>query len=86
FTITRYFSSEDGHISIQSGVQGVIKEKKDWLQVVDENGRILYHFNTPNAAPYAFTKTSLVAYIQHHIVSNYKFTYLAIELEEKIVL
>ena len=28
----------------------------------------------------------LVAYIQHHIESNYKFTYWEIELEEKKVL
>lgn len=86
FTISRYISSEDGHISLQSEVQDLIKEKNDWLQVVDENGKILYHFNTPNDVPNAYTKTSLVAYIQHHIESNYKFTYLEIELEEKKVL
>lgn len=83
FTISRYISSEDGHISLQSEVQDLIKEKNDWLQVVDENGKILYHFNTPNDVPDAYTKTSLVAYIQHHIESNYKFTYWEIELEEK---
>ncbi|ACK61956.1 MULTISPECIES: sensor histidine kinase [Bacillus] len=83
FTISRYISSEDGHISLQSEVQDLIKEKNDWLQVVDENGKILYHFNTPNDVPNAYTKTSLVAYIQHHIESNYKFTYWEIELEEK---
>lgn len=75
FTISRYISSKDGHISLQSEVQDLIKEKNDWLQVVDENGKILYHFNTPNDVPNAYTKTSLVAYIQHHIESNYKFTY-----------
>ncbi|WP_410992640.1 sensor histidine kinase [Bacillus cereus] len=83
FTISRYLSSEDGHISLQSEVQDLIKEKNDWLQIVDENGKILYHFNTPNDVPDAYTKTSLVAYIQHHIESNYKFTYWEIELEEK---
>ena len=67
-------------------MQDLIKEKNDWLQVVDENGKILYHFNTPNDVPNAYTKTSLVAYIQHHIESNYKFTYWEIELEEKKVL
>ncbi|HHT7225788.1 HAMP domain-containing sensor histidine kinase [Bacillus thuringiensis] len=86
FTISRYISSEDGHISLQSEVQDLIKEKSDWLQVVDENGKILYHFNTPNDVPNAYTKTSLVAYIQHHIESNYKFTYWEIEVEEKKVL
>ncbi|MCU4838172.1 HAMP domain-containing histidine kinase [Bacillus cereus] len=86
FTISRYISSKDGHISLQSEVQDLIKEKNDWLQVVDENGKILYHFNTPNDVPNAYTKTSLVAYIQHHIESNYKFTYWEIELEEKKVL
>ena len=86
FTISRYISSEDGHISLQSEVQDLIKEKNDWLQVVDENGKILYHFNTPNDVPNAYMKTSLVAYIQHHIESNYKFTYWEIELEEKKVL
>ncbi|HDR8093758.1 TPA: HAMP domain-containing histidine kinase [Bacillus cereus] len=86
FTISRYISSEDGNISLQSEVQDLIKEKNDWLQVVDENGKILYHFNTPNDVPNAYTKTSLVAYIQHHIESNYKFTYWEIELEEKKVL
>ncbi|MCR6788793.1 MULTISPECIES: sensor histidine kinase [Bacillus cereus group] len=86
FTISRYISSEDGHISLQSEVQDLIKEKNDWLQVVDENGKILYHFNTPNDVPNAYTKTSLVAYIQHHIESNYKFTYWEIGLEEKKVL
>lgn len=86
FTISRYISSEDGHISLQSEVQDLIKEKNDWLQVVDEDGKILYHFNTPNDVPNAYTKTSLVAYIQHHIESNYKFTYWEIEVEEKKVL
>ncbi|MCA1000857.1 HAMP domain-containing histidine kinase [Bacillus thuringiensis] len=86
FTISRYISSEDGHISLQSEVQDLIKEKNDWLQVVDESGKILYHFNTPNDVPNAYTKTSLVAYIQHHIESNYKFTYWEIEVEEKKVL
>ncbi|HEB2438466.1 TPA: HAMP domain-containing histidine kinase [Bacillus thuringiensis] len=86
FTISRYISSENGHISLQSEVQDLIKEKNDWLQVVDENGKILYHFNTPNDVPNAYTKTSLVAYIQHHIESNYTFTYWEIELEEKKVL
>ncbi|MCB5903251.1 HAMP domain-containing histidine kinase [Bacillus cereus] len=86
FTISRYISSEDGHISLQSEVQDLIKDKNDWLQVVDENGKILYHFNTPNDVPNAYTKTSLVTYIQHHIESNYKFTYWEIELEEKKVL
>ncbi|MEW4151771.1 HAMP domain-containing sensor histidine kinase [Bacillus thuringiensis] len=86
FTISRYISSEDGHISLQSEVQDLINEKNDWLQVVDENGKILYHFNTPNDVPNAYTKTSLVAYIQHHIESNYKFIYQEIELEEKKVL
>ncbi|MDF9466390.1 HAMP domain-containing sensor histidine kinase [Bacillus sp. FSL K6-0273] len=86
FTISRYISSEDGHISLQSEVQDLINEKNDWLQVVDENGKILYHFNTPNDVPNAYTKTSLVTYIQHHIESNYKFTYWEIELEEKKVL
>ncbi|MBJ8150847.1 HAMP domain-containing sensor histidine kinase [Bacillus cereus] len=86
FTISRYISSEDGHISLQSEVQDLIKEKNDWFQVVDEDGKILYHFNTPNDVPNAYTKTSLVAYIQHHIESNYKFTYWEIELEEKKVL
>ncbi|WP_448160674.1 sensor histidine kinase [Bacillus cereus] len=86
FTISRYISSEDGHISLQSEVQDLIKEKNDWLQIVDENGKILYHFNTPNDVPNAYTKTSLVAYIQHHIESNYKFTYWEIKLEEKKVL
>ncbi|WP_226602546.1 sensor histidine kinase [Bacillus cereus] len=85
-TISRYISSEDGHISLQAEVQDLIKEKNDWLQVVDENGKILYHFNTPNDVPNAYTKTSLVAYIQHHIESNYKFTYWEIEVEEKKVL
>ncbi|MFE7374131.1 sensor histidine kinase [Bacillus cereus] len=86
FTISRYISSEDGHISLQSEVQDLMKEKNDWLQVVDENGKVLYHFNTPNDVPNSYTKTSLVAYIQHHIESNYKFTYWEIELEEKKVL
>ncbi|MGE7882122.1 sensor histidine kinase [Bacillus sp. NPDC094077] len=86
FTISRYISSEDGHISLQSEVQDLVKEKNDWLQVVDENGKILYNFNTPNDVPNSYTKTSLLAYIQHHVESNYKFTYWEIELEEKKVL
>ncbi|KAA0765589.1 sensor histidine kinase KdpD [Bacillus sp. SH5-2] len=86
FTISRYLSSEDGHISLQSEVQDLIKEKNDWLQVVDDNGKILYDFNTPSDVPNSYTKTSLLAYIQHHIESNYKFTYWEIELEEKKVL
>lgn len=83
FTISQYLSSENGHISLQSEVRDLIKEKDDWLQVVDDNGKILYNFNTPSDVPTSYTKTSLLAYIQHHIESNYKFTYWEIELEEK---
>ncbi|HDR7794984.1 TPA: HAMP domain-containing histidine kinase [Bacillus luti] len=86
FTISSYLSSEDGHISLQSEVQDLVKEQNDWLQVVDEHGKVLYHFNTPDDVPTAYTKTSLLAYIQHRIESNYKFTYWEIELEEKKVL
>ncbi|HHT7190178.1 TPA: sensor histidine kinase [Bacillus cereus] len=86
FTISSYLSSEDGHISLQSEVQDLVKEQNDWLQVVDEHGKVLYHFNTPDDVPTAYTKTSLLAYIQHRIENNYKFTYWEIELEEKKVL
>lgn len=86
FIISRYISSKDGDISLKTEVQDLIKEKSDWLQVVDENGKVLYHFNTPNDVPNSYTKTSLLAYIQHHIESNYKFTYWKIELEGKKVL
>ncbi|MGE6537439.1 sensor histidine kinase [Bacillus luti] len=86
FTISQYLSSEDGHISLQSEVRDLIKEKDDWLQVVDNSGKILYDFNTPSDVPNSYTKTSLLAYIQHHIESNYKFTYWEIELEEKKLL
>ncbi|PFM59417.1 two-component sensor histidine kinase [Bacillus cereus] len=86
FTISRYISSKDGDISLKTEVQDLIKEKSDWLQVVDENGKVLYHFNTPNDVPNSYTKTSLLAYVQHHMESNYKFTYWEIELEEKKVL
>ncbi|PFJ15782.1 two-component sensor histidine kinase [Bacillus cereus] len=86
FTISRYISSENGDISLKAKMEDLMKEKNDWLQVVDKNGKILYHFNTPSDVPNSYTKTSLLAYIQHHIESNYTFTYWEIELEKKKVL
>ncbi|PEB52182.1 two-component sensor histidine kinase [Bacillus pseudomycoides] len=83
FTISQYISSEDGQITLQSDVKNIITDKNDWLQIVDDNGKVLYHFNTPDDVPKSYTKTSLVAYLQHHIQSPYKFTYWEIELEEK---
>ncbi|MBE5105803.1 HAMP domain-containing histidine kinase [Bacillus thuringiensis] len=86
FTISRYISSEDGDITLKTEVKDLIKEKNDWIQIVEEKGKVLYQFNTPSDVPTSYTKTSLLAYIQHHIESNYKFTYWEIELEEKKVL
>ncbi|KFN01526.1 sensor histidine kinase [Bacillus clarus] len=83
FTISQYISAEDEHITIKEEVKDLIAEKNDWLQIVDENGNILYHFNTPKDVPTSYTKTSLIAYLQHHIESPYKFTYWEIELEKK---
>lgn len=85
FMIARYISSEDGNISLKAEVKDLIKEKNDWIQVVEENGKVLYHFNTPNDVPTSYTKTSLFSYIQNHIESPYTFTYWEIELEEKNV-
>ncbi|KEK24881.1 sensor histidine kinase [Bacillus gaemokensis] len=81
--ISQYISSEDGHITLNSDVKKLITDKDDWLQIVDDNGKVLYHFNTPDDVPASYTKTSLVAYLQHHIQSPYKFTYWEIELEDK---
>ncbi|MCU5472499.1 sensor histidine kinase [Bacillus paranthracis] len=86
FMIARYISSEDGDISLKAEVKDLIKEKNDWIQVVEENGQVLYHFNTPSDVPTSYTKTSLFSYIQNHIESPYTFTYWEIELEEKNVL
>ena len=83
FMIARYISSEDGNISLKAEVKDLIKEKNDWIQVVEENGKVLYHFNTPNDVPTSYTKTSLFSYIQNHIESPYTFTYWEIELEKK---
>ena len=37
--IARYISSEDGNISLKAEVKDLIKEKNDWIQVVEENGK-----------------------------------------------
>ena len=86
FMIARYISSEDGNISLKAEVKDLIKEKNDWIQVVEENGKVLYHFNTPSDVPTSYTKASLFSYIQNHIENPYTFTYWEIELEEKNVL
>ncbi|MDM5187420.1 HAMP domain-containing sensor histidine kinase [Bacillus sp. DX4.1] len=86
FTISQYVSSEDGRITLNSDVKELIKDKNDWLQIVDESGKVLYDLNTPEDVPNSYTKTSLVAYLQHHIQSPYKFTYWETELEEKKVI
>ncbi|MBY0600330.1 sensor histidine kinase [Bacillus bingmayongensis] len=83
FTLSHYVSSENGRITLGSEVKEIIKNQNDWLQIVDEKGKVLYHFNTPEDVPTSYTKTSLVAYLQNHIESSYKFTYWDIELEEK---
>lgn len=86
FTISRYISSEDGDITLKTEVKDLIKEKNDWIQIVEENGKVLYQFNTPSDVPTSYTKTSLLAHIQNHIESPYTFTYWEIEVEEKNVL
>lgn len=86
FTISRYISSENGDITLKKEVKDLIKEKNDWIQIVEENGKVLYQFNTPSDVPTSYTKTSLLAHIQNHIESPYTFTYWEIEVEEKNVL
>lgn len=86
FTISRYISSEDGDITLKKEVKDLIKEKNDWIQIVEENGKVLYQFNTPSDVPTSYTKTSLLAHIQNHIESPYTFIYWEIEVEEKNVL
>ncbi|AIK39746.1 his Kinase A domain protein [Bacillus pseudomycoides] len=83
FTMSQHVSSENGRITLSSEVKEMIEEKNDWLQIVDKNGKVLYDFNTPEDVPGSYTKTTLVAYLQHHIQSPYKFTYWDIEVKEK---
>lgn len=83
FTISQYVSSENGRVTLSPEIKEMIEEKNDWLQIVDEHGKVLYDFNTPEDVPGSYTKTSLVAYLQHHIQTPYKLTYWNIELEEK---
>ncbi|WP_243521082.1 sensor histidine kinase KdpD [Bacillus pseudomycoides] len=83
FTMSQYVSSENGRVTLSSEIKEMIEDKNDWLQIVDENGKVLYDFNTPEDVPGSYTKTSLVAYLQHHIQSPYKFTYWDIEVKEK---
>ncbi|WP_439742857.1 sensor histidine kinase [Bacillus pseudomycoides] len=83
FTVSQHVSSENGRITLSSEVKEMIEEKNDWLQIVDKNGKVLYDFNTPEDVPGSYTKTTLVAYLQHHIQSPYKFTYWDIEVKEK---
>lgn len=83
YMISQSVSLEDGRISLDSDVKDIIKEKNDWLQIVDENGKVLYDFNSPDDIPSSYTKTTLVAYLQNHIQTPYQMTYWDIELEEK---
>lgn len=83
FTISQNVSSENGRITLSSEVKEMIEKKNDWLQIVDESGKVLYDFNSPEDVPGSYTKTSLVAYLQHDIQNPYKLTYWNIELEEK---
>lgn len=82
FTISQYISSEDNNITLKSEVKDLITEKSDWLQIVDEDGKVLYSFNTPNDVPTSYTKTSLLTYLQNGSNNLYKFNYWEIELEK----
>lgn len=75
FTISEYISSEDNNITLKSEVKDLITEKSDWLQIVDEDGKVLYNFNTPNDVPTSYTKTSLLTYLQNSNNNIYKFNY-----------
>ncbi|WP_459500679.1 ATP-binding response regulator [Bacillus sp. C1] len=83
FTISQHVSLEDERITLSSEMKELIEKKNDWLQVIDENGKVLYNFNTPKDVPSSYTKTSLIAYLQHPVQNTYTFTYWDIELEEK---
>ncbi|EMA6344468.1 HAMP domain-containing sensor histidine kinase [Bacillus cytotoxicus] len=82
-TISSYVSFENGHITLNAKVKETLQKKDDWLQIVDENGKVLYHYNTPKEVPDSYTKTSLVAYLRQQIHSPYKFAYWDIELGKK---
>lgn len=86
FTISEYISSEDNNITLKSKVKDLITEKSDWLQIVDEDGKVLYNFNTPNDVPTSYTKTSLLTYLQNSNNNIYKFNYWEIKLEKKPVI
>ncbi|MGH0587809.1 sensor histidine kinase [Bacillus mycoides] len=86
FTISEYISSEDNNITLKSKVKDLITEKSDWLQIVDEDGKVLYSFNTPNDVPTSYTKTSLLTYLQNSNNNIYKFNYWEIKLEKKPVI
>ncbi|MBC6971472.1 HAMP domain-containing histidine kinase [Bacillus sp. Xin] len=86
FTISQSVSSENKRITLSSEIEKMVEEKNDWLQIVDENGKVLYDFNTPEDVPGSYTKTSLVAYLQHQIQNPYKLTYWNIEVDEKKVI
>lgn len=86
FTISEYISSEDNHITLRPELKDLITEKNDWLQIVSEEGKVLYNFNTPSDVPTAYTKTSLLTYLQNSRENPYKFNYWEIKLEKKPVL
>ncbi|MEN1938535.1 HAMP domain-containing sensor histidine kinase [Paenibacillus sp. 102] len=86
FTMSQYVSSENGRVTVSPEIKAMIEDKNDWLQIIAENGKVLYDLNTPEDVPGSYTKTSLVAYLQHQIQTSYKLTYWNIELEEKEVI
>lgn len=81
FTISQYVYKEDDTIVLDSEVKKYIKEKEDWLQVVDKNGKVLYAFNLPEDVPKSYTKTSLVRFLKHNMQTPYKLSYWETDMD-----
>ncbi|CAM4088465.1 histidine kinase [Bacillus manliponensis] len=81
FTVSQYVYKDDDQIILDGEVKKYIKKKSDWLQVVNNDGKILYSFNLPADVPTSYTKTSLVRYLKKEIQTPYKLSYWEIDME-----
>lgn len=83
FAVSQYVYKEDEKIILNKDVKKYIKEKNDWLQVVDKNGEILYSFNSPEDVPKSYTKTSLICYLKNTTRNPYKLSYWEVDMAGK---
>lgn len=55
----------EGKLDLNPQMKRQLTQRDEWVQILDESGREVFRYNTPNGIPHVFSPSELVLYKQH---------------------